>query len=122
MEIRQGQQTLVGFPALVDKHDAVAIEVFDEPDVAARHHRLGLLRLFAFQIKDALKYLEKNIPDFTGHVRRLHVAGYSRSATDTDYRSGRWTARFYRRRCRKMPPAFARAHWRGARASDINCQ
>ena len=63
MEIRQGQQTLVGFPALVDKQDAVAIEVFDEPDVAARHHRLGLLRLFAFQIKDALKYLEKNIPD-----------------------------------------------------------
>ena len=33
MEIRQGQQTLIGFPALVDDGDAVRIEVFDEPDL-----------------------------------------------------------------------------------------
>ena len=39
------------------------IEVFDEPAVAAAKHRNGLRRLFALQIKDALKYLEKNIPD-----------------------------------------------------------
>ncbi|MGC4365609.1 ATP-dependent RNA helicase HrpA [Hydrogenophaga sp. R2] len=62
MEIRQGQQTLVGFPALVDDVDAVRIEVFDEPDVAQARHRAGLRRLFALQIRDALKYLEKNIP------------------------------------------------------------
>jgi ATP-dependent helicase HrpA len=31
--------------------------------VAAAKHRAGLRRLFALQIKDALKYLEKNIPD-----------------------------------------------------------
>ena len=41
----------------------MTIEVFDEPDVAAAKHRAGLRRLFALQIKDALKYLEKNIPD-----------------------------------------------------------
>ena len=63
MEIHKGGQTLVGFPALVDLQDAVAIEVFDEPDVAAQKNRAGLRRLFALQIKDALKYLEKNIPD-----------------------------------------------------------
>ena len=63
MEIAKGQQTLVGFPALVDAGDAVRIEVFDEPDAAAAKHRAGLRRLFALQIKDALKYLEKNIPD-----------------------------------------------------------
>ena len=62
MEIRQGAQTLVGFPALVDDGDAVRIEVFDEPDVAQARHRVGLRRLFALQIRDALKYLEKNIP------------------------------------------------------------
>jgi ATP-dependent helicase HrpA len=39
------------------------VEVFDEPEVAAAKHRAGLRRLFAIQIKDALKYLEKNIPD-----------------------------------------------------------
>jgi len=63
MEISKGGQTLVGFPALVDLGDGVSIEVFDEPHVAATKHRAGLRRLFALQIKDALKYLEKNIPD-----------------------------------------------------------
>ncbi len=63
MEIGKGGQTLIGFPALIDLGDAVTIEVFDEPDVAAAKHRAGLRRLFALQIKDALKYLEKNIPD-----------------------------------------------------------
>jgi len=63
MEISKGGQTLIGFPALVDVQDAVTIEVFDEPDVAAAKNRVGLRRLFALQIKDALKYLEKNIPD-----------------------------------------------------------
>ena len=54
---------LVGFPALVDAGDAVTIEVFDEPEVAAARHRAGLRRLCALQVKDALKYLDKNIPD-----------------------------------------------------------
>ena len=36
MEIRRGAQTLVGFPALVDKGDGVEIEVFDEPDGSGR--------------------------------------------------------------------------------------
>jgi len=53
----------VGFPALIDKADAVTIEVFDEPEVAAAKHRSGLRRLFALQLRDALKYLEKNLPD-----------------------------------------------------------
>ncbi|HWP12020.1 MAG TPA: DUF3418 domain-containing protein, partial [Ramlibacter sp.] len=63
MEIRKGGTSLIGFPALIDRGEAVAIEVFDEPEVAAAKHRAGLRRLFALQIRDALKYLEKNIPD-----------------------------------------------------------
>ncbi|HVR54566.1 MAG TPA: DUF3418 domain-containing protein, partial [Pseudorhodoferax sp.] len=63
LEIRKGGQSVIGFPALIDDGDAVRIEVFDEPDVAAAKHRAGLRRLFALQIRDALKYLEKNIPD-----------------------------------------------------------
>jgi ATP-dependent helicase HrpA len=63
MEIRKGGTSLIGFPALIDQGDAVSIEVFDEPDVAAAKHRAGLRRLFALQMKDAIKYLEKNIPD-----------------------------------------------------------
>jgi ATP-dependent helicase HrpA len=63
LEILKGGQTLIGFPALIDQGDAVTIEVFDEPEVSAAKHRAGLRRLFALQIKDALKYLEKNIPE-----------------------------------------------------------
>ena len=63
MEITKGQQTLIGFPALIDLGDAVTIEVFDEPELANGKHRAGLTRLFALQIKDAIKYLEKNLPD-----------------------------------------------------------
>jgi ATP-dependent helicase HrpA len=48
---------------LIDKTSHVEIEVFDEPDVAAARHRAGLRRLVSMQIRDALKYLEKNIPD-----------------------------------------------------------
>ena len=63
MEIQKNGQTLIGFPALIDGGDAVTIEVFDEPGMSVARHRAGLRRLFALQIKDALKYLEKNIPD-----------------------------------------------------------
>jgi ATP-dependent helicase HrpA len=63
LEIQKGGQTLVGFPALIDAGDAVTMEVFDEPELAAEKHRAGLRRLFALQLKEPLKYLEKNVPD-----------------------------------------------------------
>lgn len=63
MEIQRGGHTLIGFPALVDKATHVEIDIFDEPDVAAAKHRVGLRRLVALQIREPLKYLEKNIPD-----------------------------------------------------------
>ncbi|GAP34595.1 ATP-dependent RNA helicase HrpA [Piscinibacter sakaiensis] len=66
MELRRGAQTLVGFPALIDRGSHVEIEVFDEPAVAAARHRAGLRRLVALQLRDALKYLEKNVPDLAG--------------------------------------------------------
>ena len=75
MEIRQGQQVLVGFPALVDKGDAVAIEVFDEPDEAAARHRAGLRRLTALQLREPLKYLDKNIPELTRMAGAYMVLG-----------------------------------------------
>ncbi|WP_338847409.1 ATP-dependent RNA helicase HrpA [Massilia sp. W12] len=62
LEIGQGKLTLIGYPALVDKETHADLEVFDDPQVAARTHRAGLRRLFALQFKDQLKHLEKNIP------------------------------------------------------------
>jgi ATP-dependent helicase HrpA len=70
MEIRKAGQSLVGFPALIDKGTHVEIEVFDEPGAAAQKHRAGLRRLVALQVRDALRYLEKNIPE----LQRLAIA------------------------------------------------
>jgi ATP-dependent helicase HrpA len=63
LEVSKGGQTLIGFPALIDKGAHVEIEVFDEPEVAAAKHRAGLRRLIALQLKEPLRFLEKNIPD-----------------------------------------------------------
>ncbi len=65
MEIRRGAQSLIGFPALIDRGTHVEIEVFDEPVAAAAKHHAGLRRLVALQLREPLKYLEKNIPDLT---------------------------------------------------------
>ena len=81
MEIRQGGQTLIGFPALIDQGDAVTIEVFDEPELAQAKHREGLRRLFALQIKDALKYLEKNLPGLQAMAAAYMQVGKSDSGS-----------------------------------------
>ncbi|MPW17403.1 ATP-dependent RNA helicase HrpA [Paraburkholderia sp. CNPSo 3157] len=62
LEIRRGGQTLFGYPALVDRGTHCDVEVFDSPDEAARIHRAGLRRLFALQLREPIKYLEKNLP------------------------------------------------------------
>lgn len=62
LEISKGKQTLIGFPALVDKGEHCDLEVFDDPAVAERTHHNGLRRLFALQLKDQVKFLMKNIP------------------------------------------------------------
>ncbi|MGO4378577.1 ATP-dependent RNA helicase HrpA [Pseudoduganella sp. RAF19] len=63
LEIQQGKLSLIGFPALVDKGSHCDLEVFDDPNVAARTHRIGLRRLFALQMKDQIKFVEKSIPN-----------------------------------------------------------
>lgn len=114
--MRRKGQTLVGFPALTDAGDAVTIEVFDEPEVAAARHRAGLRRLFALQIKDALKYLEKNVPD----LQKMAVATCRwerpRSCASKSSTS-RWTAPSCSiRAARRTKPTSPAAWTKAARA------
>ena len=62
LEIKQGKQTLYGYPALIDKTTHCNIEVFDDPELARRSHLQGLRRLFALQMKDTIKALHKQLP------------------------------------------------------------
>jgi ATP-dependent helicase HrpA len=62
MEVKRDGHILMGYPAIVDAGDAVQIQVFDDPREASRVHWRGLRRLFALQMKETIRYLEKNIP------------------------------------------------------------
>ena len=107
MELQQGGQMLVGFPALVDRGTHVEIEVFDEPEVAAARHRAGLRRLVALQIREPLKYLEKNIPEL-----QKMAAAYMALGTLEELR-----AADRRRRARPRLPGRPAAHRRGRRSA-----
>ncbi len=61
LEIRRRGQTLFGYPALVDRQTHCDVEVFDSPEEAARIHRAGLRRLFALQLREPIRYLERNL-------------------------------------------------------------
>ncbi|MGE0800019.1 MAG: ATP-dependent RNA helicase HrpA [Lautropia sp.] len=53
--------TIVGFPALVDRGDAVELAVFDAPETAARRHRDGVVRLFALALAEPVRALERDL-------------------------------------------------------------
>lgn len=61
MEIHRKGQTLIGIPALVDHGDTVSLEVFDDPQKAASVHRAGLRRLFRIQLREQVRFIDKNL-------------------------------------------------------------
>ncbi len=62
MEVKAGGRTVNGFPALVDEGDTVALRVLDTPEKAAAAHRRGLRRLFALELREQVKFVEKSLP------------------------------------------------------------
>ena len=81
MEIKRGAQSLVGFPALVDVGDGVRIEVFDEPDVAHSKLAKGLERLFVLELKESIKFLQKNLPALVG-MNMIYLQVSPKAASD----------------------------------------
>ena len=62
LEIQKGNQTLFGYPALVDRNSFVDLEVFDDLQEARKQHWQGLRRLFILANKETLKSLQKQLP------------------------------------------------------------
>ncbi|MCO5097706.1 MAG: ATP-dependent RNA helicase HrpA, partial [Rhodocyclaceae bacterium] len=62
MEVKAGKHAVIGFPALVDEGDSVALRVQDTPEKAAQVHRKGLRRLFALALREQVKFVEKSLP------------------------------------------------------------
>ncbi|HEX4781290.1 MAG TPA: ATP-dependent RNA helicase HrpA, partial [Usitatibacter sp.] len=61
---RRGNQTLTGYPALVDEGASVAIRLLDTRDKAAEAHRGGVKRLMALDLKEQVRNLERALPAF----------------------------------------------------------
>ena len=62
MEVEVAGRMVIGFPALQDDGDAVSVRVFDTPEAAHEVHRRGLRRLFALELRDQVKFIEKSLP------------------------------------------------------------
>jgi ATP-dependent helicase HrpA len=63
VEFQQHGMHLMGYPALVDEGDHVALRLLDSPIKARAAMRAGLRRLFMLQSRERIKYVEKNLPD-----------------------------------------------------------
>ncbi|MDX9887497.1 ATP-dependent RNA helicase HrpA [Thauera sp.] len=59
LEIRIAGRDVIGFPALHDDGDSVSLRPYDTPEEAARVHRRGLARLFALNLKDQVRAVER---------------------------------------------------------------
>ena len=108
----QGRPGAGGLPG-ADRQgaNAVEIEVFDEPELAAAKHRAGLRRLVSLQIREPLKYLEKNIPDLPTAMGGafMGLGGTPNCAR----RSSTWRS--------TAPPGRSAAHRRRAASSGASC-
>ncbi|MCB9843165.1 MAG: ATP-dependent RNA helicase HrpA [Phycisphaeraceae bacterium] len=56
VEVGQGKAKVRAFPALIDKRDAVSIELLETATSAARAHALGLRRLYELKCRREIKY------------------------------------------------------------------
>lgn len=65
LEVRKGNQMLLGYLALVDVDNYCDVETFNDPMEATRIYRLGLRRPSVIRLHEPLKYLEENIPDLS---------------------------------------------------------
>jgi ATP-dependent helicase HrpA len=61
LELERRGQTLIGYPALQDDGDAVALQVFDSPEKAREIHRGGVRRLLAIVFRDRVRDLERSL-------------------------------------------------------------
>jgi ATP-dependent helicase HrpA len=63
VRVEQGGIQLVGFPALVDEGDSVAIRLLDSQPLAQHSHKAGVRRLIMLKLNKEIRYLRRNLPN-----------------------------------------------------------
>jgi ATP-dependent helicase HrpA len=71
----RNSRKLVGYPALVDEKESVAIRLFDVKQAADAAMRLGVTRLMRLALKEQMKQLEKNLRGFEQAAMQLRGVG-----------------------------------------------
>jgi ATP-dependent helicase HrpA len=61
---KRSNQTLTGYPALVDEGASVAIRLMDTRDKADEANRSGVKRLLSLDLKEQLRQLDRSLPGF----------------------------------------------------------
>jgi ATP-dependent helicase HrpA len=59
---------VVGYPALEDHGDSVAVKLFDTEQEALVNLQKGVCRLMRFELKEQIKQLEKGLPNFNQYA------------------------------------------------------
>ena len=77
MEVAVGGQMVIGYPGLTEDGETVSLRVYDSQEEALAAHRLGLSRLFQLQLKEQVKYFEKNLPGLTQMAMQFMSLGSS---------------------------------------------
>ena len=62
VEVKRDGMTFLGYPALVDRGTSASLELLDSAEAAKESMRSGLRRLFMTQVRDELRYAERNLP------------------------------------------------------------
>jgi len=76
INLSQGAQQLIAYPALVDKSDHCRIEVFDNPEQAKAQHEQGLKRLFLLQLREAERFQKRALKrDLLGAAMHFRTLG-----------------------------------------------
>ena len=70
---RRGNQTLTGYPALVDEGASAAIRLFDTRDRADDSHRAGVRRLMSLDMKEQLRQLERTLTSFNALAMKFQA-------------------------------------------------
>jgi ATP-dependent helicase HrpA len=73
VEFAQDGMRLIGYPALVAEDEHVALRLLESAAKAGAATHAGLRRLYALQVRERIKYLEKNLPGV--QTLCLHFAG-----------------------------------------------
>jgi ATP-dependent helicase HrpA len=62
VEVKRDGMTFLGYPALVDRSESASLELLDSAEAARESMRSGVRRLFMTQVRDELRYAERNLP------------------------------------------------------------